>query len=119
MLVVEDDFLISMELEAVLRQEDFQILGPASSVAAALRTLQGERPDAAVLDVSLRGEWVTPVAEVLRQMEVPYVLTSAYAAEDLAVEPSLAAARNLGKPTPAAKLIAAVRQLLEPSQRPD
>ena len=49
--------------------------------------LAAERPDAAVLDVNLEGEWVTPVAEVLRAMLVPFILASGYGAADLHAEP--------------------------------
>ena len=79
-------------------------------MAAALRQIHAERPDAAVLDVSLRGERVTPVAEVLLVLKVPFVLASAYLPADLAEEPALATATNLGKPTPPAALVAAMRE---------
>jgi CheY-like chemotaxis protein len=108
-LVVEDEFLIAMELKAVLEEDGFGVLGPFPTVAAALARLEAERPDAAVLDVSLRGERVTPVALVLLAMNVPFVLASAYVPADLASEPALSAARNLGKPARRADLVGAMR----------
>ncbi len=60
-LVVEDEFLIAMELDMTLRSAGYQVLGPVTTVTAALELLRAERPDAAVLDVDLEGEWVTPV----------------------------------------------------------
>jgi CheY-like chemotaxis protein len=92
-LIVEDEFLFVMELD-----NGFQVLGPAANVSAALTLLRAERPDAAVLDVNLAGEWVTPVAEVLRTMIVPFILTSAYGIADLDAEPVLRDAVNVGKP---------------------
>ncbi|WP_200937241.1 MULTISPECIES: hypothetical protein [unclassified Phenylobacterium] len=65
-----------------------------------------DRPDAAVLDVSLSGERVTPVAHMLLLMQVPFVL--AFLPPDLLNEPILATAQNLGKPTSADKLLAAM-----------
>lgn len=109
-LVVEDEFLIAIELISALEDAGFQVLKSAPSVAIALDFLKGNRPDAAVLDVSLRGERVTPVAMVLAAMKVPFVLTSAYGEDDLAGEPILAAATNLGKPTPHGKLLETMRQ---------
>lgn len=88
-LVVEDEFLIAMELESTLESAGYQVLGPAPNVSAALAVLRTEKPDAAVLDVDLAGEWVTPVAEVLRAMSVPFILTSGYGAADLRAEPVL------------------------------
>lgn len=110
-LVVEDEFLIAMELSAALQAGGFQVLGPVPTVKAALGLLQTERPDAAVLDVSLRGERITPVAKVLIAMEVPFVLATAYLPADLAAtEPVLATVRNLGKPTPAPDLMSVMHE---------
>ena len=53
-------------------------VGPAATVDQALRLLAGETPDVALLDINLRGELVTPVAEELRARGVPFVLASAY-----------------------------------------
>src|ERR1700759_2232288 len=63
-LVVEDEFLIAMELEGLLEDEGYKVLGPASTVAAALAILADHRPDACILDFNLRGEQATPVARV-------------------------------------------------------
>src|SRR5215212_8822543 len=65
-LVVEDEFLIAMDLELLLRRHGWRVLGPAATVAEALRLLADERPDVALLDLNLRGELATPVAEELR-----------------------------------------------------
>ena len=60
-LVVEDEFLIAMDLECLLERNGWRVLGPAATVKEALRLLDGETPDVALLDVNLRGEMVTPV----------------------------------------------------------
>jgi DNA-binding response OmpR family regulator len=110
--VVEDEPIIAMEIEFTLSDAGFQVVGPVMSVAVALECIHAEPPHAAVLDVSLRGERVTPVAEMLRLLNVPYVLTSAYQASDLAGEPALAQARNLGKPTPSIELVRVLQDLV-------
>ena len=112
-LVAEDETLIALELELNLTDAGFGVIGPAPTVAAALVLLAGRRPDAAVLDVNLRGERVTPVAETLRAMGVPFVLASAYGAAELASDAALAGARNVGKPTMPAVLLGALRDLLD------
>ena len=65
-LVVEDEFLIALDLEQLLRRHGWRVLGPAATVAVALRLLRGAMPDVALLDVNLGGELVTPVAAELR-----------------------------------------------------
>lgn len=74
--------------------------------------LTNHRPDVAVLDMNLRGERVTPVAEALKAMGVPFVLASAYAAAELASDAALAGACNVGKPTVRAVLLGALQDLL-------
>ena len=60
-LVVEDEFLIALDLEQLLlRRHGWRVLGPAATVAEALWLLQGATPDVASLDINLRGELVTP-----------------------------------------------------------
>ena len=112
-LVVEDETFIAMDLELSLVDAGFGVMGPVPTVAAALALLTKQRPDAAVLDVSLRGERVTAVAETLRTMGVPFVLASAYGEAELASDAVLARARNVGKPTVPAVLFAALRTLLD------
>jgi two-component system, response regulator PdtaR len=104
-LVVEDEFLIAMELEQTLQRAGYGVIGPVASVGAALGLLQNTRPDAAVLDGNLAGERVTPVAEVLRAMAVPFVLASGYGPEDFKDEEVLRNVVNLGKPTIARRLL--------------
>jgi two-component system, response regulator PdtaR len=89
------------------------VLGPAATVAEALRLLEGgEVPDVALLDVNLRGEMVTPVAGRLRALGVPFVLASAYDRPELAAA-GLAGAPNVGKPASDGRLLAALARAVE------
>jgi DNA-binding response OmpR family regulator len=110
-LVVEDEYLICQEMVGALAEAGFHVLEAAPCVDDALAFLQGARPDAAILDGRLRGEWVTPVAARLQEMDVPFVLASAYSVQDLAGQPLLASARNLGKPTAYPALFDVLREL--------
>jgi two-component system, response regulator PdtaR len=112
-LVVEDEFLIAMDLALLLQEHAWRVLGPAGTVAEALRLLADERPDVALLDLNLRGELVTPVAEELRARGVPFVLASAYDGHKLGVA-ALAKAPSIGKPTDERRLLAALRQAVAP-----
>ena len=112
-LVVEDEFLIAMDLEQLLRRHGWRVLGPAATVDQALRLLQGATPDVALLDVNLGGEPVTPVAAELRARGVPFVLASAYDHLGLAAA-ALAGAPSVGKPTDERRLLAALAQAAAP-----
>lgn len=112
-LIVEDEFFVAMDLAEILEDAGFAVLGPVASVAQALELLRHEKPDAAILDVVLRGgERVTPVARVLAAMHVPFVLASAQDREHLAQEEVLTEAVNLGKPITPEALTRGVRELL-------
>jgi DNA-binding response OmpR family regulator len=110
-LVVEDEFFIAMELESVLTRGGFEVLGLANSVHQALELLKSQRPDAAVLDVSLGSEKVTPVALLLKSWGVPFILASASDPAELARHDVFAKVPNLGKPTDMKRLVEAVRSL--------
>ena len=111
-LVVEDEFLIAMDLELLLQRHGWRVLGPATTVVGALRLLAGERPDVALLDVNLRGEPVTPVAEALRARGVPFVLASAYDGATQLPAEILVTAPNVGKPMNERRLLAALAHAL-------
>jgi CheY-like chemotaxis protein len=110
-LIVEDELVIAMELENLLRGLGCIVLGPAPTVGAALRTLAAERPDVAVLDVNLEGERVTPVAEALREQGVPFVLVTGYGSERLHEE-ALQDAAYVRKPVEAHLLARALAEAL-------
>jgi two-component system, response regulator PdtaR len=103
-LVVEDSALVALNLEAELTAAGFQVLGPAYTVSQALALLAAALPDFAVLDFNLAGEPVTQVAARLRELGVPFVLTSAYP-KPQHIDPAFDGAINLGKPLNTALLI--------------
>lgn len=110
-LIVEDEIFVALDLAATLEEAGYRVLGPAATVAAAFSLLGQQRPDAAVLDVSLRGEMVTPVARLLHEMGVPFVVASAHSRAALPDDEVLVAAEYLGKPTAPARLLAAMQNL--------
>jgi DNA-binding NarL/FixJ family response regulator len=77
-LVVEDDMLIAVAIEEVLHALNCQVVGPAASLEKALKLAQGESFDVAILDVTIRGGKVHPVAELLLARGIPFVFASGY-----------------------------------------
>ncbi len=117
--VVEDEFLISLELADVLQRNECRVVGPAPTVADALALLEREAPAAAVLDVTLRGERVTPVAAALRRRGIPYVLASACDGRETDGHPELEGVENLGKPTQPGRLIESLARITDGRHRGD
>lgn len=77
-LVVEDDYVIALDLAASLQDEGAVVVGPVGSVSEAYQCLRDHpRIDAAVLDVRLaQDELVFPLADVLRAKAIPFVFTT-------------------------------------------
>lgn len=112
-LLVEDEFLIAMDLKLLLEQRGWRVTGPAATVREALDLLQDELPAVAVLDVWLPDGAVTPVAEALRAQNVPFVLASAYDNPERQGGEVLVGACNVGKPTDARDLLVALEEALQ------
>lgn len=111
-LVVEDEFLLALTVAEALSDGGFKVLGPAGTVNQALQLIQETRPDAAVLDVTLGNQKVTPVAMLLHSLGVPFVLATASDAFELARHEILADVPNVGKPTDFRMLVELLDQLL-------
>jgi DNA-binding response OmpR family regulator len=104
-LIVEDEFLIAIDLKLLLERRGWSVLGPATTVEEALGLLDDELPAVAILDVTLKDGSVTLVAEALRARNVPFVVASAYSRPELIGGDILAGAPNVGKPAEERRLI--------------
>jgi two-component system, response regulator PdtaR len=109
-LLAEDEALIAMDIEARLQAFGLKVLGPAATVAAATNLVDQNRPDAALLDVNLRGELITPIVVKLQASRVPLVLMSAY--EEFHLPKELHGIPNLSKPLFTQKLWRALNAML-------
>ena len=78
-LVVEDESLVAMLLETILEDMGCTPVGPAANIDEGLAlATDGERLDAALLDVNVAGRQVFPVAEALKARGVPFVFSTGY-----------------------------------------
>jgi CheY-like chemotaxis protein len=96
-LVVEDEYLVAMDMSAWLEAEGAHVVGPASNVNAALEALKGAELDGAILDVNLRGEMAYPIADALAARGIPFVFTTGYDART--VPARFANVKRCEKPT--------------------
>jgi DNA-binding response OmpR family regulator len=78
-LVAEDETLVLMELEDMLVELGCEIVGPVSTVGAALAAIRENDFDCALLDMNLHGELILPVAEALLAQGVRFILCTGYA----------------------------------------
>lgn len=75
-MIVEDQALIGMSLEAFLEDAGFSVAGPFLSCADALRWLEHNTPHVAMLDISLRDGTSLPIARELKGRNTPFAIYS-------------------------------------------
>ncbi len=110
-LVVEDEPLIAFDVADHLRDAGFEVVGPAASVSAALRLIESQGCDLAVLDVNLGRETAAPIAEVLNTKSLPFIALSGYSSDQL---PEIfQRAPLLTKPVDSKKLVSVLRRCLD------
>ena len=78
-LVVEDSPVVAQASEDMLRDMGCAVIGPATTMAAALHMAGKEEFDGAVVDINIRGGKAFPVLKILHDRGVPFLLTSGYA----------------------------------------
>jgi CheY-like chemotaxis protein len=110
-LVVEDDFIVAYDMQMMLEEQGARVLGPATSLSAALELVVSEQPTMAVLDVNLGGEYVFPLADKLQTRGVPFVFATAYADDDRLFPQTTRCVPRLAKPVLPNVLIAQLLRL--------
>jgi two-component SAPR family response regulator len=110
-LVVEDHFLIALDMEVMLRALGVRIVDLANCIADALAAIERKPPDFAILDLKLGAKMTAlPIAEVLLGRAIPFVFATGY--DDFTVVPaSMRNAPVVRKPVPFAALTTALAAL--------
>ncbi|MBM3606320.1 MAG: response regulator [Alphaproteobacteria bacterium] len=78
-MIVEDEYWNAMEMATEVEDRGGIVTGPLGSLSEAMDLLHGpERPDAAILDVNLRGADILPFADMLLRRKIPFVFATGY-----------------------------------------
>lgn len=75
-LVVEDEFLIALDLQAQIEGAGYKVLGPAATVEEGMALLDANPVHMAVLDMNIRGSTSFPIAERLELAGMPFMFLS-------------------------------------------
>jgi len=109
-LIVEDEPLVAMDVQAMLQDAGMEIVGPAATSEAALGLVGSDQIDAALLDANLGGRRVDEVALALSQSGIPFAFATGYGRESL--PQAFAGAPVITKPFAESELLRVVRGLL-------
>ena len=82
-LIVEDEAYLAVDLAEAMRLRGAQVIGPVGTFREAMRAVETNWIDRAVLDVNLEGEMSFPIADRLEAAGIPYVIATGYTAESL------------------------------------
>jgi DNA-binding response OmpR family regulator len=116
-LVVEDEALVAMLIEQYLTEFGCVVASSVRRIANGLESLGENSIGAAVLDVNVGGESVSPIAEVLEEREIPFIFASGYGARG--IEPRWHGRPVLEKPFSAQDLrVALLASLKHPPANP-
>lgn len=77
-LLIEDQTLIALDTEMMLRDLGAQLVETFTTAEEALAFIASKRPDAAVLDINLGTTSSYAVAETLAASGVPFIFTTGY-----------------------------------------
>jgi PAS domain S-box-containing protein len=86
-LIVEDEFIVSMEIQERLTDLGYRIAGAADTGERALDLISRQRPDLVLMDIRLKGEMdgITAAEEIRSRFHLPVIFLTAYS-EDSTLE---------------------------------
>lgn len=111
-LIVEDQAPIALQLEDMLVDSECEVVGPASRVDQALKLLEEQAVDTAVLDINIAGDLVYPVADAMDARGLPYIFATGYSPSDVASP--YGDRRILQKPFSRRVFLDAIRETIRP-----
>lgn len=111
-LVIEDEPLVSVDIETILSESGFAVAGPAVNVAHARRMIETETFDGALVDANLDGSPVDELASALVSREIPFVFLTGYGRESL--PNAFRHASMIEKPFTREQLVSAMGKALNP-----
>ena len=108
-LVVEDEFIIALDLSETVKDLGYELDGPYADRTNALEALEDDLPDCAILDVFTADGEVYPLADRLSEAGVPIIFHSGHVPPD-ELKGRYPEAQACAKPCPPDRLIDALQE---------
>ena len=114
-LVVEDEFIIALDLSETVRELGFKVEGPFADNRNAFVAIDEELPDCAILDVKIADGEVYPLADALADAGVPLIFHSGHV-PPVEIAERYPQAQACAKPCPPDRLISMIGCAIEEAE---
>ena len=114
-LVVEDEFIIALDLSETVRDLGFKVEGPFADNQNAFVAIDEELPDCAILDVKIADGEVYPLADALANAGVPLIFHSGHV-PPVEITERYPQAQACAKPCPPDRLISMIGCAIEEAE---
>jgi CheY-like chemotaxis protein len=84
--LVEDEVMIRMMVADMLEELGYSVAAEAGEIGEAVRLAQSTEFDLAILDVNVNGKVITPVAELIKARNRPFIFATGYGSSGLPEE---------------------------------
>lgn len=113
-LIVEDNWLVAVEMESSLEQAGYAVVGIAVSADEAIQACDDERPDLVLMDIRLLGprDGVDTAIEIRERFDIGSIFVSAHSDADVRARAERARPLDwIVKPLTSGQLIRALEEL--------
>src|ERR1700678_2151172 len=76
--LVEDEVMIRMMVADMLAELGYSVAAEAGEINEAMRLAQSTEYDVAILDVNVNGKVISPVAELIKARNRPFIFATGY-----------------------------------------
>jgi len=84
--LVEDEVMIRMMVADMLGELGYSIAAEAGEITEAIRLAQSAEFDFAILDVNVNGKVISPVADLIKARNRPFIFATGYGSSGLPAE---------------------------------
>ena len=84
--LVEDEVMIRMMVADMLEELGYKIAAEAGDINEAMRLAQATEFDIAILDVNVNGKVISPVADLIKARNRPFIFATGYGSSGLPEE---------------------------------
>ena len=84
--LVEDEVMIRMMVADMLEELGYSVAAEAGEVSDALKLAQSVEFDLAILDVNVNGKVISPVADLIKARNRPFIFATGYGSSGLPEE---------------------------------